>query len=93
MNKVGTNAIKDSYQSASASASTPTSKTKKNANKKPIQDAQLTKLNQDLKQIKEKLALIHTKIHVEIDADIKTRAMAISETVAVVQQAVTKMIA
>jgi len=102
LKRTGAESITDSYkafgeakaQSAASTASTTPAGTPKSAKKGSAskEKERLELVQAELAEVRTKLALMHQEINVSVDEEINARALAISETVTVVQEAVTKMI-
>lgn len=61
------------------------------AEQQQARQQQFERMQTELQEVKRKLEIIGQEINVNIDKEINSRALAISETVTVVQEAVTKM--
>jgi hypothetical protein len=95
LKQAGTDSITDSYKAFSDSkALTPSSAggTPKSAAKKARDsEARFARMHSELAEVQEKLVLMNAEVSDSIDKEINARAMAISETVTVVQEAVTRI--
>ena len=85
---MSTDSMKKSYNTTTTNKTT----THTNISTNKSEEVKCALMNQELQQIKNKLNVIHVNVNLEINKDINSRALAISETVAVVQDAVNKMI-
>jgi hypothetical protein len=96
LKQAGTDSITDSYKAFSdAKALTAPSSaggTPKSAAKKARDsEARFARMRSELAEVQEKLVLMNAEVSDSIDKEINARAMAISETVTVVQEAVTRI--